>query len=251
MILRRKRIDRELHQIEVEEEEITYDATNWIDDDIKQRRNRLINKRLLLEQAQDDTWLELMNPQHDSFPEYIQAIVQFTFVACFSVVLPITPLIVLINHLISMRLDAFKLCKGRRRPLAEKTGGIGVWEHLLHIVAVISVLTNCWLMGFTSSQSIWLRESKVVGDLGTFAIVAGWEHVMLLIKYILSTATSTLPKSVRDAMKKEQFALDQQRSQIMQARRQQRDQDESFIGGDDKIRNPINTSHRTLKQTPN
>jgi Calcium-activated chloride channel len=166
-----------------------------------------------------------MNPQHDSFPEYIQAVVQFTFVACFSVVLPITPLIVLINHLVSMRLDAFKLCKGRRRPLAEKTGGIGVWEHLLHIVAVISILTNCWLMGFTSSQSIQIREN--IGELGVFAFIVCWEHIMLLIKYILSTAISTLPKSVRDAMKKEQHELDQQRNAIMRLRRHQRDHDDN------------------------
>ena len=66
----------------------------------------LVNKRLLLDQAQDDLWLESMNPQHDSFPEYIQAVVQFTFVSCFSVVLPITPVLVLINYLISMHLDA-------------------------------------------------------------------------------------------------------------------------------------------------
>ena len=40
-----------------------------------------------------------MLPEHDSFVDYLFAATQFAYVSCFSVVLPITPLIVLINHL--------------------------------------------------------------------------------------------------------------------------------------------------------
>lgn len=226
---RRNRLCEELRSIELAEEEVARWAEDKLelDDDLKQRRIELVNKRLLLEQAQDDIWLEVMLPQHDSFPEYIQAVVQFTYVSCFSVALPITPLIVLFNYLLCMRLDAYKLCKGRRRPLAEKTGGIGIWEHLLHIVAVISVLTNCWLMGFTTST--FLNIGKAVGQVGLFAIVVGWEHVMLLIKYIMHNSISQLPKSVRDAMKREQHNIEMQRSDsMMQARRLQHQREEEY-----------------------
>ena len=222
---REKRLASELREIEIEEEDISRRCMSASDEDLKARQVQLINKRLLLEQAQDDIWLELMNPQHDSFPEYIQAVVQFTFVSCFSVVLPITPLICLINYLMSMRLDAYKVCKGRRRPLAEKTGGIGVWEHLLHIVAVISILTNCWLMGFTSSQFTWIGEQ--VGELALFTIVVAWEHVMLLIKYIMQSSMSPLPKSVRDAMKREQYEINQQRTALMMERRLQHQREDA------------------------
>jgi hypothetical protein len=221
---RNKRLVEELREIELEEEDINRLSVNDIDENLKKRQAKLVNKRLLLEQAQDDIWLEVMYPAHDSFPEYIQAVVQFTFVSCFSVVLPITPLIVLFNYLVSMRLDAYKLCRGRRRPLAEKTGGIGIWEHLLHIVAVISVLTNCWLMGFTSSQFTWIADK--IGYIGLFAVIVAWEHIMLLIKYVMSTSMSPLPKSVRDAMKREQHELDKQRTTSMQERRVQQAEDE-------------------------
>lgn len=90
-----------------------------------EKKKQLLNKRLLLEHAQVNIWEEMMLPEHDSFTEYLFAVTQFAYVTCFSVVLPITPLIVLFNHLLNMRLDAFKLCRGRRRPLALKTGGIG------------------------------------------------------------------------------------------------------------------------------
>jgi hypothetical protein len=216
-----KRLHEELMQVEREEAELEdLDEDEANNDDIKAKKIHLVNKRLLLDQAQDDLWQEVMLPQHDSFPEYIQAIVQFAYVTCFSVVLPVTPLICLMNHLISMRSDAYKLCKTRQRPLAQKTGGIGVWEHVLHIVTVIAVLTNCWLMGFTTAQFTWIAEK--VGQLGLFAIVVGWEHVMLLIKYVIQTSTPKLPKSVRDEMKKEQYALERKRNSSMRAKKDRR-----------------------------
>jgi hypothetical protein len=215
---RLQRLADELRGVETEEDEILRLAkAPDTDGSLKQRRIRLINKRLMLDQAQDDVWLELMNPMHDSFPEYIQAVVQFAFVSCFSVVLPITPVLVLFNYLVSMRLDAYKLCKSRRRPLAEKTGGIGVWEHVLHIVAVISVLTNCWLVGFTSS--FFVAIGKEIGDLGLFALIVGWEHIMLLIKYAMSSSASTIPTAVRDDMKRQQYEMEQKRSTLMLERR--------------------------------
>ena len=96
-------------------------------------KKQLLNKRLLLEHAQMSLWEEVLLPKHDCFVDNLFAVTQFAYVTCFSVILTITPLIVLLNHLLSMRLDAFMLCRGRRRPLAQKTGGIGVWNHVLHI----------------------------------------------------------------------------------------------------------------------
>jgi Calcium-activated chloride channel len=209
-----------LREIEMQEEHVAELDDSTTPDEIRKHKVKLVNKRLLLEQAQDEIWLELMLPAHDSFNEYVQAIVLFTFVTCFSVVLPITPLICLINYLISMRLDAHKLCRGRRRPLAEKTGGIGVWLHLMHIVAVISVLTNCWLMGFTNEMFVWIGEQ--IGQLQLLALVVAWEHIMLLIKYIMQTSISPLPKSVQDAIKKEKHLIDEQRTKELRDRQQDR-----------------------------
>jgi hypothetical protein len=79
-----KRLRRELKKIELLEEE--YNTNERCDAEV--REISLINKRILLDQAQDDLWMEVMCPPHDSFPEYITAVVQFSFVACFSVILP-------------------------------------------------------------------------------------------------------------------------------------------------------------------
>jgi len=219
--IRRIRYNRmlrgELRNIELAEEAMEDLETK----EAKERRHvMLVNKRILLDQAQDDVWFEVMNPPHNSFPEYITAIVQFTFVACFSVVMPVIPFFCLINCLLSMRFDAYKICRGRRRPLAQKTGGMGVWEHLLHIVAVIAVLTNCWLMGFTNSNFTWL--AKQIGNTGLFAVVVAWEHIMLLIKYVMQTNISPLPKSVRDRLRKDQHRAERERNYTLMARKRSR-----------------------------
>jgi hypothetical protein len=228
---RKNRLCDELYDLSMEDEEIRHLADiagGRMDESLKKRHIQALNKRLLLEQAQDPMWLEVMLPLHDSFPEYIQAVVQFTYVCCFSVALPITPMIVLFNYLMGMRLDAYKLCRGRRRPLAEKTGGIGIWEHLLHIVSVIGILTNCWLVGFNTELFRSIGESESVGQVGLFAIVVGWEHIMLLIKYVMQTSISPLPLSVANSLRREQYDLEQQRNSSMRYRRlkHQRDEEE-------------------------
>ena len=214
--LYRRKLRQELKKIELDEEEAIALASS----DAESRQAQLISKRMLLDQAQDDTWIELMNPAHDSFPEYITAVLQFSFVACFSVVLPLTPLFCLFNYLLSMRYDAYKLCRGRRRPLAQKTGGIGIWEHLLHIVVVISVLTNCWLIAFTTSRFRTIKDE--IGEVALFAIVVAWEHTMLLIKYVMQTRMSPLPKVVRDKLKREQYSREKERYRAMRTKDQGR-----------------------------
>lgn len=228
--LYQRKLRHELKIIELlEEDHVTAKRS-----DAEAREIRLINKRMLLDQAQDDLWFEIMNPPHDSFQEYIAAVVQFSFVACFTIVLPITPLLVLINYLLNMRFDAYKLCRGRRRPLAKRTGGIGIWEHLLHIVAVMAVLTNCWLIAFTNADFAWLSEN--VGPKATIFIIVAWEHVMLLIKYMMETTISPLPKEMRDEIKRKQHFTEQERYANMRlkterSRRTKFQKESSFASG--------------------
>jgi len=195
-------------------------------------KKQLLNKRLLLEHAQVNIWEEMMLPEHDSFTEYLFAVTQFAYVACFSVVLPITPLIVLINHLLNMRIDAFKICRGRRRPLSQKTGGIGVWNHVLHVVTVIAILTNCSLMALTSFQFSWLADQ--IGTLGVFALAIGWEHLMLLVKYIMQLTVSTMPASVENEVRRKKYEQERKRYSTLRAKKDRRSTSISHNDSNDK-----------------
>jgi len=119
-----------------------------------------------------------------------------------------------------MRLNAYKICRARRRPLAQKTGGIGVWTHVLHIVSVIGILTNCSLVALTSHA--FHPILKAYGNLGLFGVIVGWEHIMLLIKYLMQSHCSPYPKSVLDDMKREGQEKKKKRNSSLRAKEERK-----------------------------
>ena len=217
----RLHLRNELRSLEIMESELASEnGLNKTADERLEMKKHLLNRRLLLEHAQVGIWEEMMLPEHDSFVDYLFATTQFAYVTCFSVVLPITPLIVLINHLLNMRLDAFKICRGRCRPLSQKTGGIGVWNHVLHVVTVLAILTNCSLMALTSVQFAWLKER--IGALGVFALAIGWEHVMLLVKYIMQLTVSAMPIGIQNELKRKKYDQERTRYTTLRAKKERR-----------------------------
>jgi len=209
----------ELRQLE--SMEMRLEGNEEISEEERRELEKLIaNKSILLEQAQSKIWEEIMLPDYNPFFDYILAIIHFAFVVCFSAVLPITPLLVLINQVINMRLNAYKICRSRRRPLAQKTGGIGVWAHVLHIVTVISILTNCSLMILTSSEFNFIKD--LFGDVGLFAAIVCWEHIMLIIKYLMQSLISPYPASLSDALKKEEYEKTKKRNSNLRAKNERR-----------------------------
>lgn len=53
---------------------------------------------------------------------------QFGYVVLFSSAFPLAALCALINNLIEIRSDAFKLCTGLQRPFGQRVESIGQWQ---------------------------------------------------------------------------------------------------------------------------
>ncbi|XP_073899000.1 anoctamin-5 isoform X3 [Castor canadensis] len=84
------------------------------------------------------------------FYEYLETVIQFGFVTLFVASFPLAPLLALINNLVEIRVDAWKLTTQYRRPVAAKAHSIGVWQDILFAMAVLSVATNAFIVAFTS-----------------------------------------------------------------------------------------------------
>ncbi|XP_069888820.1 anoctamin-5 isoform X2 [Dipodomys merriami] len=84
------------------------------------------------------------------FYEYLETVIQFGFVTLFVASFPLAPLLALINNIVEIRVDAWKLTTQYRRPVAAKAHSIGVWQDILHAMAVLSVATNAFIVAFTS-----------------------------------------------------------------------------------------------------
>uniref|UniRef100_A0A671V5Q2 Anoctamin n=1 Tax=Sparus aurata TaxID=8175 RepID=A0A671V5Q2_SPAAU len=52
----------------------------------------------------------------------------------------------------SIRVDAWKFTTQFRRPVASKARNIGAWQEILNAVAILSVVTNAFIMAFTSDM---------------------------------------------------------------------------------------------------
>ncbi|KAG7245455.1 hypothetical protein INR49_010906 [Caranx melampygus] len=86
------------------------------------------------------------------FYEYLEMVIQFGFITLFVASFPLAPLLALINNVIEVRVDAWKLTTQFRRPVAAKAHSIGAWEEILSGIAVLSVVTNAFIVAFTSDM---------------------------------------------------------------------------------------------------
>lgn len=68
------------------------------------------------------------------------------FVAAF----PLAPFFALLNNILEMRLDAQKLLQFYRRPVTQRVRDIGVWYRILDSIGKLSVITNAFIIAFTT-----------------------------------------------------------------------------------------------------
>ena len=69
-------------------------------------------------------------------------VIQFGFITLFVASFPLAPLLALLNNILEVRVDAWKMITQFRRPIAAKAHSIGAWQEILHMIAVFSVVTN-------------------------------------------------------------------------------------------------------------
>ncbi|NXA41326.1 ANO7 protein, partial [Eudromia elegans] len=84
------------------------------------------------------------------FDEYLEMVMQFGFITIFVAACPLAPLFALLNNWVEIRLDAQKLVCDYRRPVAARAQGIGIWFYILEVIAHLAVISNAFLIAFTS-----------------------------------------------------------------------------------------------------
>ncbi|XP_063145635.1 anoctamin-5 isoform X2 [Candoia aspera] len=86
------------------------------------------------------------------FYEYLEMVIQFGFITLFVASFPLAPLLALMNNILEIRVDSWKLTTQYRRPVAAKAHSIGVWQEILNGLAILSVVTNAFIVAFTSDM---------------------------------------------------------------------------------------------------
>ena len=74
-------------------------------------------------------YFAIMKFQYDgTFEDYLEMFIQFGYVILFSSAYPLAGLCALINNIIEIRGDAFKLCHVHQRPFGQRVNNIGSWQ---------------------------------------------------------------------------------------------------------------------------
>jgi hypothetical protein len=77
-------------------------------------------------------------------------VIQFGFVTLFTVAFPLGPLVAFLNNIFELRIDAYKILTQWKRPLPKKAQSIGIWMSILNFVSKLGVITNAFIIAFTS-----------------------------------------------------------------------------------------------------
>ncbi|KAH0627297.1 hypothetical protein JD844_002828 [Phrynosoma platyrhinos] len=135
---------------------------------LQKRRNKRVKKKVKeLEKDADLSLFEQVNLEKGmdtylgTFDDYLELFLQFGYVSLFSCVYPLAAVFAVLNNITEMYSDALKMCRIFKRPFAEPTANIGVWQLAFQTMTVISVVTNCVLIGMSPQVNALFPDSKV------------------------------------------------------------------------------------------
>ncbi|XP_023801647.1 anoctamin-8-like, partial [Cyanistes caeruleus] len=87
-----------------------------------------------------------MKKYEDTFQDYQEMFIQFGYVVLFSSAFPLAAMCALVNNVIEIRSDAFKLCTGLQRPFGQRVESIGQWQKVMEAMGVLAIVVNCYLI---------------------------------------------------------------------------------------------------------
>jgi len=130
--------------------------------------------------------------EKEAFNDYAEMVIQFGFVTLFVVAFPLTPVLALINNILELHVDSFKLCFGFRRPFPQIGSNIGKWAFFMTLQSTISVVTNIAIIIFTTTLFNGMRLYQ------KWLLFVVAEHVLLVFKVALEGATQVVPGWVKE-----------------------------------------------------
>ncbi|KAH9026397.1 DUF590-domain-containing protein [Lactarius pseudohatsudake] len=121
---------------------------------------------------------EVSLPEYDLFDDYNEMVTQFGYVALWSTIWPLAPVMALLNNVVEFRSDAFKLVTHFRRPLPKRTDTIGPWLDCLSFLSWLSALTNSALV-FLFHHAASPTESSMAPRALFIALAASHGYIVL------------------------------------------------------------------------
>jgi len=147
----------------------------------------------------------VLNSYPGTLDEYSELVVQYGFITLFAASFPLAPAIALLNNVIEARADALKFLTAYNKPVYHGSDGIGGWQLVMEVMGVISVITNCLLIGYSYNGIHSLFGSSVEASYYTLVTIVVIEHLLLFLKFVIAVAIPDVPPSVRKLIARQTY----------------------------------------------
>lgn len=145
---------------------------------------------------------------YDVTSDFREMVVQYGYLALFSVVWPLTPISFLINNWVELRTDAMKICVETKRPTPWRADSIGPWLDSLGFLT--------WFGSITTAAISYMFANGGTGPDGEPAGIRGWalllavfflEHAYFLVRWGARVFVSKLDSPGRQKERAEHFQV--------------------------------------------
>ncbi|KAJ3636562.1 hypothetical protein MTP99_000095 [Tenebrio molitor] len=138
-----------------------------------------------------------------TFADHLEMTMQLGYVILFSSAFPPAALCAIFNNLVEIRSDAFKLAYVCQRPFGQRVPNIGTWQNCMEYMSIMAVLVNCALIGLSGQVHRMFPDMTATQ---TILLIVALEHIMLVIRFIITCAIPDIPAWLATEMAKIEWA---------------------------------------------
>ncbi|KAL3287914.1 hypothetical protein HHI36_002370 [Cryptolaemus montrouzieri] len=138
-----------------------------------------------------------------TFTDHLEMTIQLGYVILFSSAFPPAAICAMLNNLLEIRSDAFKLVYVCQRPFGQRVPNIGTWQNCMEYISIVAVLVNCALIGLSGQVHRMFPEMSATQ---TILLIVALEHIMLVIRFIITCAIPDIPGWLATEMAKIEWA---------------------------------------------
>lgn len=163
------------------------------------RSSGVKGSELTLSQAEVES---TMKRYEDTFDDYLEMFIQYGYVILFSSAFPLAALCALLNNVIEIHSDAFKLCVYHQRPFGKRVQNIGIWQDALRVMGLVAVVVNSALIGVSGQVT---RMYPDLDSSSTIVFILVLEHIILVLKMLIMKAIPSQPEWIQQEMARLEF----------------------------------------------
>eukprot|EP00095_Tigriopus_kingsejongensis_P011114 snap_masked-scaffold268_size230776-processed-gene-1.19 protein:Tk11114 transcript:snap_masked-scaffold268_size230776-processed-gene-1.19-mRNA-1 annotation:"Anoctamin-10" len=148
------------------------------------------------------------DPYESTYDDFMEIWLQFGHVFLFSSVYPLAGFFALLNNLLELKVDAYKLCCFARKPTPRAVRDIGAWYMAFSVTSVVSVMTNCALLAMDPDVQAFSPYASGTNWALAFVVI---EHIFLFIRIGIDKLIPDVSKEIKFAMDRDAFVLKNRR----------------------------------------